>query len=267
MVATILVRRMIGRYRRRGCRAQLAGAVAFKRARPLATSAPRRLARAHQALRRRPRAVHRAGCPRGRPSPGGARRGRGGARVRAQPGDRAGSCRPAAPTGRAWSCWASRAERAGAAASRGYTSVNQGGAEDASCGVLGVKAVVCTEARLEPLDGPAPVPGKGQVRIEVLRCGICGSDLHAREHCDELADVLGEAGYDGFMRSDQRVVFGHEFCGVVAEHGPGCQRKIASGHARRRAAAVAHRPAACRRSACRRRRPAATPSRCSCRSR
>ena len=93
----------------------------------------------------------------------------------------------------------------------------------------GVKAVVCTEARLEQLGGPPPAPGKGQVRIEVLRCGICGSDLHAREHCDELADVLGEAGYDGFMRSDQRVVFGHEFCGVVAEHGPGCQRKIAEG--------------------------------------
>jgi threonine dehydrogenase-like Zn-dependent dehydrogenase len=95
--------------------------------------------------------------------------------------------------------------------------------------VLGVKMVVCTEATLEPLDGPPPVPGKGQVRIEVLRCGICGSDLHAREHCDELADVLDEAGYGGFMRSDQRVVFGHEFCGVVAEYGPGCQRKIAEG--------------------------------------
>jgi threonine dehydrogenase-like Zn-dependent dehydrogenase len=88
---------------------------------------------------------------------------------------------------------------------------------------------VCTQARLEAVDGPPPVPGKGQVRIEVLRCGICGSDLHAREHCDELADVLGEAGYDGFMRADQRVVFGHEFCGVVAEHGPGCQRKIPAG--------------------------------------
>jgi threonine dehydrogenase-like Zn-dependent dehydrogenase len=92
-----------------------------------------------------------------------------------------------------------------------------------------VKAVVCTQARLEAQDGPPPVPGKGQVRIEVLRCGICGSDLHAREHCDELADVLGEAGYEGFMRSGERVVFGHEVCGVVAEHGPGCDRKVAEG--------------------------------------
>jgi threonine dehydrogenase-like Zn-dependent dehydrogenase len=92
-----------------------------------------------------------------------------------------------------------------------------------------VKAVVCEEATLEQVEVPPPHPGRGQVRIEVLRCGICGSDLHAREHCDELADVLGEAGYDGFMRSEQRVVFGHEICGVVVEHGPGCDRKIAAG--------------------------------------
>jgi threonine dehydrogenase-like Zn-dependent dehydrogenase len=76
---------------------------------------------------------------------------------------------------------------------------------------------------------PAPEPERGQVLIEVLRCGICGSDLHAREHCDELGDALVEAGYDGFMRSDQRVVFGHEFSGVLAEHGPGCDRKLAAG--------------------------------------
>ncbi len=76
---------------------------------------------------------------------------------------------------------------------------------------------------------PAPQPERGQVLIEVLRCGICGSDLHAREHCDELADVLLEAGYDGFMRSEQRVVFGHEFSGVLVEHGPGGSRKIPTG--------------------------------------
>jgi threonine dehydrogenase-like Zn-dependent dehydrogenase len=74
-----------------------------------------------------------------------------------------------------------------------------------------------------------PRPGSGQVLIEVVRCGICGSDLHAREHCDELAGVLAEAGYDGFMRSDQEVVFGHEFCGTVADYGPGCRRKVPAG--------------------------------------
>jgi threonine dehydrogenase-like Zn-dependent dehydrogenase len=92
-----------------------------------------------------------------------------------------------------------------------------------------MRAVGCRESVLEPIDQPKPTPGKGQVLLEVLRCGVCGSDLHARHHCDELAEVLGEAGYDSFMRSRQQVVFGHEFCGTVAEYGPGSRKRIASG--------------------------------------
>jgi threonine dehydrogenase-like Zn-dependent dehydrogenase len=92
-----------------------------------------------------------------------------------------------------------------------------------------MKAVGCRETKLEVVDLPSPEPAKGQVLIEVLRCGICGSDLHARHHCDELAGVLAEAGYDGFMRSDQQVVFGHEFCGTVAEYGPRCRKKVPTG--------------------------------------
>jgi threonine dehydrogenase-like Zn-dependent dehydrogenase len=83
-----------------------------------------------------------------------------------------------------------------------------------------VKAVSCKEAKLEVVERSDPKPGKGQLLLEVLRCGICGSDLHARHHCDELADLMVESGYDDFMRSDQEVVFGHEFCGRVVEHGP-----------------------------------------------
>ena len=69
-----------------------------------------------------------------------------------------------------------------------------------------MKAVTCTNAKLEVVDQPTPTPGKGQLLIDVLRCGICGSDLHARHHCDELAEVMAETGYDDFMRSDQHVV-------------------------------------------------------------
>lgn len=83
-----------------------------------------------------------------------------------------------------------------------------------------MKAVSCSNAQLELVDLPNPSPAKGQLLLEVLRCGICGSDLHARQHADEVADVAAETGYDGFMRSDQRVVFGHEFCGEVLDHGP-----------------------------------------------
>jgi len=83
-----------------------------------------------------------------------------------------------------------------------------------------MKAVTCTSAKLEVVEQPTPTPAKGQLLIDVLRCGICGSDLHARNHCDELAEVLNETGYPDFMRSTQSVVFGHEFCGEVIDHGP-----------------------------------------------
>src|SRR3954454_14110388 len=92
-----------------------------------------------------------------------------------------------------------------------------------------MKGVVCENAKLEVAEVPEPEPAAGQVLLDVKRCGICGSDLHARRHADLAADVLAEAGYEGFMRSDQRVVFGHEFCGEVAEYGPRCRKKVESG--------------------------------------
>lgn len=92
-----------------------------------------------------------------------------------------------------------------------------------------MKAVTCQNSDLQLVDLPDPRPGPGQVVINVLGCGICGSDLHVRQHADAEADVLAEIGYDGFMRSDQQVVLGHEFVGQVAGYGPGTRRKIATG--------------------------------------
>jgi len=87
-----------------------------------------------------------------------------------------------------------------------------------------MRAVTCQDSKFEVVDLPSPEPGKGQLLIDVLRCGICGSDLHARYNCDELADVTAAAGYDGIMRSDQAVVMGHEFCGEIVDYGPGCRK-------------------------------------------
>jgi threonine dehydrogenase-like Zn-dependent dehydrogenase len=92
-----------------------------------------------------------------------------------------------------------------------------------------MKAVVCRHAELDVVDRPEPEPGPGQVRLEVLRCGICGSDLHARHGLDDWADLAQRAGYDRFGRSDEPVVFGHEFCGELAEYGPGCKRDVPTG--------------------------------------
>ena len=92
-----------------------------------------------------------------------------------------------------------------------------------------MQAVRCKQTKLEVVDLPTPEPGQGQVLLDVLRCGICGSDLHARHHADEAADVMTETGYDGFMRTDQDIVFGHEFCGEIAEYGPGTRKKAPTG--------------------------------------
>jgi threonine dehydrogenase-like Zn-dependent dehydrogenase len=92
-----------------------------------------------------------------------------------------------------------------------------------------MKAVICNESKLRVADIPAPKPGKGQLLIDVLRCGICGSDLHARVHADAVADLSAQSGYDAFMRSDQEIVFGHEFCGAVVDYGPGCHERWQTG--------------------------------------
>ena len=92
-----------------------------------------------------------------------------------------------------------------------------------------MKAVICQHAELNVEDRPDPTPGRGQVRLRVLRCGICGSDLHARHGMNDWAEMAAKAGYDRFARSDQPIVFGHEFCGEVADYGPGCRQSSAAG--------------------------------------
>ncbi len=92
-----------------------------------------------------------------------------------------------------------------------------------------MRAVACTRGELELVELPEPPLGRSQVRLRVLRCGICGSDLHARHGCDDWAALAAKMGYDRFMRSEQRVVFGHEFSGELAEYGPGCKRSIPEG--------------------------------------
>jgi threonine dehydrogenase-like Zn-dependent dehydrogenase len=60
--------------------------------------------------------------------------------------------------------------------------------------------------RLEVTDQPAPEPARGEVRLRVAACGICGSELEAFRN-----------------RSPRRVpplILGHEFCGVVESVAP-----------------------------------------------
>ena len=92
-----------------------------------------------------------------------------------------------------------------------------------------MKAVSCQHAELAVIEHPDPAPAKGQVRLEVVRCGICGSDLHARHGIDDWAELSVGLGYDRFGRSDQPVIFGHEFSGTVAEYGLATRKEVPTG--------------------------------------
>src|SRR6476646_2934770 len=92
-----------------------------------------------------------------------------------------------------------------------------------------MKAVICQHEELRVDDVPDPVPAAGQVRLRVVRCGICGSDLHARTGSDQWAELAVRQGYDRFARSDQAVVYGHEFSGEVAEYGPKTRGTVPTG--------------------------------------
>lgn len=92
-----------------------------------------------------------------------------------------------------------------------------------------MKSVVCQNAELRVVDRAPLKPGKGHVLLEVLRCGICGSDLHMRHHGDHMADMALRTGYDQMGRASDEVVFGHEFCGEILDYGPGTRRKLKAG--------------------------------------
>ncbi|MFI7587398.1 zinc-dependent alcohol dehydrogenase family protein [Spongisporangium articulatum] len=63
---------------------------------------------------------------------------------------------------------------------------------------------------LEPVDLPEPAPGPGEVRVRVLACGVCRTDLHL---------VQGD-----LAPRRPRTVPGHEVVGIVDAVGPGATR-------------------------------------------
>ncbi len=83
-----------------------------------------------------------------------------------------------------------------------------------------MRAVQCHQAELTVIDMEAPTPGEGQLLVDVERCGICGSDLHARAHADQLADAAAAVGYTTIMQPADHIVFGHEIVGTIASYGP-----------------------------------------------
>lgn len=76
---------------------------------------------------------------------------------------------------------------------------------------------------------PEPVPAAGQVLAKSLACGICGSDLHALDHLEELAAMSRRSGSATTLDGSRDVVFGHEFCAEIVEAGPDCTGRLPPG--------------------------------------
>ena len=80
-------------------------------------------------------------------------------------------------------------------------------------------------------DVPDPVPGFGQVLVDVKACGICGSDLHFATHGATM--LARQAEMEGLpaigaepVDLGRDVFMGHEFSAEVIEAGPDTQAPV-----------------------------------------
>jgi threonine dehydrogenase-like Zn-dependent dehydrogenase len=83
-----------------------------------------------------------------------------------------------------------------------------------------VRAAVARNRAIVVDDVDDPVPGPGEALVRVRACGICGSDLHALVHADELVDAANEVGVPMPFDPRRDYVMGHEFSAEVVELGP-----------------------------------------------
>jgi 2-desacetyl-2-hydroxyethyl bacteriochlorophyllide A dehydrogenase len=81
-----------------------------------------------------------------------------------------------------------------------------------------MRATVMRDSKLTVMDIPEPKPGPGNVLVEVIACGICGSDLHALKHSHKMVEFADQMGIPSDLNGD--VVMGHEFSARVVELGP-----------------------------------------------
>ena len=74
-----------------------------------------------------------------------------------------------------------------------------------------------------------PTPGEGQVLVKTVCCGICGTDLHAAKHTQQFVERSRRTGGRLPMDAMRDVVFGHEFCCEIVEHGTGTEKRLKPG--------------------------------------
>lgn len=87
-----------------------------------------------------------------------------------------------------------------------------------------MRAAVMQSGRIFTTDVPEPRPAAGQLLVETIAVGVCGSDLSAWQHTDDFLISHEETGAVGEVFDPARpLVMGHEFTARVAELGEGVQ--------------------------------------------
>ncbi len=92
-----------------------------------------------------------------------------------------------------------------------------------------MRAVTMAHGVLTETQMPVPVPGRGEVLVKSIACGICGSDLHAAKFTDDFVKTSREAGGAFKLTTYEPVVLGHEFCAEVVDYGPRTEKSVAIG--------------------------------------
>src|SRR5262245_1232330 len=85
-----------------------------------------------------------------------------------------------------------------------------------------MRAAVLRGGVVEARETDDPTPGRGQILVRSLACGICASDIHFMDHPEaDAEDDTGLSNYD----PDADIVMGHEYCAEVVDYGPGTERR------------------------------------------
>ena len=92
-----------------------------------------------------------------------------------------------------------------------------------------MKAAIMRDSKIVVDDMATPTPGDGEVLVKTLACGICGSDLHALKHGNQMVQTSIETGGSFDMDLTQDIVMGHEFCAEVLDHGPNTNHDFKAG--------------------------------------
>jgi threonine dehydrogenase-like Zn-dependent dehydrogenase len=92
-----------------------------------------------------------------------------------------------------------------------------------------MRAAVMRGRRLVVDRVPDPEPGRAEVLVRTLACGICGSDLHVLEHAEKLVEAARETGAPFQMDPARDVVMGHEYCAEIVDFGPGTLKTLRAG--------------------------------------